>query len=78
MKTKWGLRHDAPRRPNLELIKKSPQCLEYIIVHDVAFPGASSQRTFSQNNGSILPQWRLADELNVAPLRHELELVAVD
>ena len=37
MKTKWGSCNIQARRIwlNLELVKKSPRCLEYIIVHEM-------------------------------------------
>ena len=38
MKPKWGTCNIEARRIwlNLELIKKPPQCLEYIVVHELA------------------------------------------
>ncbi|HYD50231.1 MAG TPA: SprT family zinc-dependent metalloprotease, partial [Terriglobales bacterium] len=37
MKTKWGSCNDKARRIwlNLELIKKPPSCLEYVVVHEL-------------------------------------------
>jgi predicted metal-dependent hydrolase len=42
MKTKWGACNIEGRRIwlNLELIKKPPQCLEYIVVHEMARIGS--------------------------------------
>jgi len=75
MKTKWGTCSVEARRIwlNLELVKKPPQCIEYIIVHELThfFERAHSDR-FVWRMDQVLPQWReLRDELNSAPLRHE-------
>ena len=75
MKTKWGSCNAAARRIwlNLELAKKPVQCLEYLIVHELAH---LIQRHHNDNFISLmdehLPQWRLyRQELNCAPLAHE-------
>lgn len=75
MKTKWGTCSVEARRIwiNLELIKKSPHCLEYIVVHEMAhlFERTHSDRFRGIIEG-LLPQWRIArDELNIQPLAHE-------
>ena len=75
MKTKWGTCHIGARRIwlNLELVKKPPNCLEYVIVHELAhfFERNHSDR-FVALLDQKLPQWRLIrDELNAAPLAHE-------
>jgi predicted metal-dependent hydrolase len=75
MKTKWGSCNIEARRIwlNLELIKKPPQCLEYIIVHEFAhfFERRHSDR-FVELMDSVLPPWRtVRDELNAEPLSHE-------
>jgi predicted metal-dependent hydrolase len=75
MKTKWGTCNIEARRIwlNLELIKKPPQCLEYIVVHELAhfFERHHSDR-FVAFMDNALPQWRsLRDELNAEPLSHE-------
>jgi predicted metal-dependent hydrolase len=75
MKTKWGSCNPTSRRLwfNLELVKKPPTCLEYIVVHealhlrvrhhDAEFTGLLDQ---------YLSTWRQArDLLNQAPLGHE-------
>jgi predicted metal-dependent hydrolase len=75
MKTKWGACSVEARRIwlNLELAKKPVQCLEYIIVHEIAH---LIDRHHSDRFISImdkhLPQWRLhQQQLNSAPLAHE-------
>lgn len=75
MKTKWGTCNIEARRVwlNLELIKKPPQCLEYIVVHELAhfFERNHSDR-FVAFMDRLLPHWRsLRDELNAEPLSHE-------
>jgi hypothetical protein len=75
MKTKWGTCSIGARRIwlNLELIKKPPQCLEYIIAHELThfFERCHSDR-FIARLDQILPRWRMIrDELNREPLAHE-------
>jgi predicted metal-dependent hydrolase len=75
MKTRWGTCNTAAKRIwlNLELAKKPVQCLEYIVVHELA------HLIERQHNGRFialmdehLPQWRLyRKELNSVPLAHE-------
>lgn len=75
MKTKWGSCTPANRsiRINLELAKKPPECLEYIVVHELAHllePSHSSR--FIAHMDRFMPKWRLyRDELNALPVRHE-------
>ena len=75
MKTRWGTCNQDERRiwVNLELAKKPPESLEYIIVHEMV-------HLLERNHGGkfvgimnrVLPKWRLLrDSLNQAPLRHE-------
>jgi hypothetical protein len=75
MKTKWGSCNLKARRIwlNLELVKKPIQCLEYIIVHELAH---LIERHHNDRFISIMdqhmPHWRLhRQELNSAPLAHE-------
>lgn len=75
MKTKWGTCNVEGRRIwlNLEIIKKPPQCLEYVVVHELAhfFERNHSDR-FVALMDKLFPQWRtVRDELNAAPLSHE-------
>lgn len=75
MKTKWGTCTIEARRIwlNLELVKKPPQCLEYIIVHEmVHLLERLHNERFVAYMDEFMPQWRLfRDELNQAPLAHE-------
>jgi hypothetical protein len=75
MKTKWGACNTQAYRIwlNLELIKKPPHCLEYIIMHEMVhlLERRHNDRFISLMN-AFLPQWRLyRDELNRFPLAHE-------
>jgi hypothetical protein len=74
MKTKWGACNVEARRIwlNLELAKKPVQCLEYIIVHEMAhLVERHHNDRFTKLMDSFLPQWRLQRaELNRAPLGH--------
>lgn len=75
MKTRWGSCNAAAGRIwlNLELAKKPPQCLEYILVHEMVHlierHHTDQFRTYMDRS---MPQWRRhSDELNRAPLSHE-------
>lgn len=74
MKTKWGSCNVDARRIwlNLELAKKPPQCLEYIIVHElIHLLERHHNDQFVGIMDQSLPQWRLyRAELNRAPLGH--------
>ena len=74
MKTKWGACTPKAGRIwlNLELIKKPVQCLEYIVVHELAhlIERLHNER-FLEIMDHHLPTWRLhRQELNAAPLAH--------
>jgi predicted metal-dependent hydrolase len=58
---------------NLELAKKPPACLEYILVHEmVHLLERHHNDRFRAYMDQFLPQWRLhREELNRAPLAHE-------
>ncbi len=75
MKTRWGTCTREARRIwlNLELIKKPPICLEYILVHEmVHILERHHTDRFRDLMDKLMPQWRLhRDELNRAPLSHE-------
>ena len=75
MKTRWGSCNAEARRIwlNLELAKKPPACLEYILVHEmVHLIERHHTDQFRQYMDRSMPQWRLhRDELNRAPLSHE-------
>jgi len=75
MKTKWGTCSTGARRIwlNLELIKKPPLCIEYVIVHELAhfFERSHSDR-FIALLDSLMPNWRvIRAELNAEPIAHE-------
>jgi hypothetical protein len=75
MKTRWGTCNTEARRIwiNLELAKKSPSCLEYIVVHElVHLIERRHNERFRDLMDRYLPQWRMhREELNRAPLAHE-------
>lgn len=76
MKTKWGTCTIEKRRIwlNLELAKKSKQCLEYIIVHEMVhlIERKHSDR-FVAYMDKFIPQWHFyKDELNRSMLSHEI------
>jgi len=75
MKTKWGACSvDAGRVwLNLELVKKPPQSLEYVVVHElVHFLERQHSDRFVALMDGALPNWRLLrDELNAEPLADE-------
>jgi predicted metal-dependent hydrolase len=75
MKTRWGTCNTEARRIwiNLELAKKSPACLEYIVVHElVHLIERHHNERFQELMDRHLPQWRMyRDELNRAPLAQE-------
>ncbi|MGR9117291.1 MAG: M48 family metallopeptidase [Gammaproteobacteria bacterium] len=75
MKTKWGSCNIADRRVwmNLELAKKSPECLEYILVHElVHLHERHHNENFLHLMDRFLPSWRRArDFLRNEPLAHE-------
>ena len=75
MKSRWGTCNPDARRVwlNLELAKKPPPCLEYVLVHEMVH---LLERTHSERfrclMDDLMPQWRTRrDELNPAPLAHE-------
>lgn len=75
MKTRWGSCNTGAGRVwlNLELAKKPPQCLEYILVHElVHLRVREHDDQFRQLMDGLMPGWRgIRDELNHAPLAHE-------
>jgi hypothetical protein len=74
MKTKWGSCNSASKtiRLNTDLAKKPPQCLEYIVVHEMAhFVVRHHNEQFTTLMDKCLPEWRLLRQmLNNAPLAH--------
>jgi predicted metal-dependent hydrolase len=75
MKTKWGSCNPVSRRIwfNLELAKKPVQCLEYIVVHELAhLLERHHNERFAALVEKHVPQWRhYRDMLKKAPLGHE-------
>jgi predicted metal-dependent hydrolase len=75
MKTKWGScnQHSHNIHLNSELAKKTPECLEYVIVHElVHLLEPSHNQVFVSLMDKFMPQWRqFRDELNRAPLAHQ-------
>lgn len=75
MRTKWGScsRETAAIRLNTDLAKKPPECLEYIVVHEMAHliePTHNSR--FIALMDHLMPNWRFYRQLlNRLPLRHE-------
>jgi predicted metal-dependent hydrolase len=74
MKTKWG--SSNPRlhhiRLNLELAKKPPNCLDYVVLHEILhFIVPDHRAPFAALLDHHLPQWRtIRQTLNEAPLTH--------
>lgn len=68
MKTKWGTCNVEDKRIwlNLQLAKKYPQCLEYVIVHELIHLLEKKHNSiFIGYMDSYLPNWRITkDELN--------------
>ena len=75
MKTKWGTCNTRAGRIwlNLELAKKSAQCLEYIVVHEmVHLLERHHNDHFTELMSRFMPQWKLhREELNRSVLGHE-------
>lgn len=75
MKTKWGSCNISERRIliNLELAKKSPECLEYILVHElVHLHERHHNDNFRALMDKFMPKWRLGrDLLKSEPLAYE-------
>ena len=75
MKTKWGSCNYRSRniRLNTELAKKPPECLEYVVVHEIAHllePSHNSR--FIALMDQFMPSWRNhREELNRSQLGHE-------
>ena len=74
MRTRWGSCNIRERRIwlNLELAKKSRQCIEYVLVHElVHLLERSHNDRFKGLMDNFLPDWRLLrKELYAASLRN--------
>lgn len=68
MKTRWGTCNIRSRKIclNLQLAKKAPKCLEYVVVHElVHLLEKSHNRVFKGHMDQFLPDWRnIKKELN--------------
>ncbi len=75
MKTKWGSCNIGQRRIwlNLELAKKPPECLEYVLVHElVHLHERYHNQRFKQLMEQFYPAWQQAKKrLDSAPLAYE-------
>jgi predicted metal-dependent hydrolase len=75
MKTKWGSCNAARGsiRLNTELAKKPPECLEYVVVHEmVHLLEPTHNARFVALMDRFLPQWGFRRKrLNELPVRHE-------
>ena len=75
MKTRWGSCNPESRsiRLNTDLAKKPPECLEYIMVHEMAhlLEPTHNPRFRSLMNLFMPQSQHLKDELNRLPVRHE-------
>lgn len=75
MKTKWGSCSPASRsiRLNTDLARKPPECLEYIVVHEMAhLLEPTHNNSFIALVDQFMPKWRFyKDMLNRLPVRHE-------
>jgi predicted metal-dependent hydrolase len=75
MKTKWGSASPARGaiRLNSDLAKKPPECLEYIVAHELAHLVVPKHGPrFIDLLDRFLPSWRdRRDELNRLPVRHD-------
>ena len=75
MKTRWGSCNIEARRIwlNVELIKKPPICLEYVLVHEmVHLLERHHNERFHALMTKFMPNWRhYRDILNSAPLAYE-------
>ena len=75
MKTKWGScsRGSASIRLNTDLARKPPECLEYIVVHEmVHLLEPTHNSCFIIAMDLFMPNWRFCREvLNRLPVRHE-------
>jgi predicted metal-dependent hydrolase len=74
MKTKWGsCGKTGILRINLELAKKPPQCLEYIVVHElVHLIEPTHNKKFEALMNKYMPRWKdYRNALQQLPLKEE-------
>lgn len=76
MKTKWGSCNRETRHIwfNVELAKKHPDCLEYIVVHEMThYLERGHGERFTKLMDAQMPDWRSRrDQLNAEPLAEEM------
>ena len=74
MKTRWGSCNPASGaiRLNTDLARKPPECLEYIVVHEMAhLLEPTHNERFASLMSMFLPHWQhLRKALNQLPVRH--------
>lgn len=74
MKARWGISHILSEEIviNTELIKKSPSCLSYIVIHElIHMIEPSHNARFVELMDSLLPNWRSVKRtLNSQPLAY--------
>jgi predicted metal-dependent hydrolase len=74
MKTKWGSSNPEGKsiRLNTEIAKKPVECLEYVVVHEMAhFIEPTHNARFTALMDRLMPNWRLRrDLLNALPVGH--------
>ncbi|MDL2291070.1 M48 family metallopeptidase [Desulfovibrio sp. OttesenSCG-928-F20] len=82
MRTKWGSCIPEHKRIwlNLQLAKKSPECLEYVITHElVHMLERNHSERFREYMDKFYPTWRtVKDDLNSQPLDYMAELQMSD
>jgi predicted metal-dependent hydrolase len=74
MKTRWGsCSRTGSIRLNTDLAKKPPECLEYLVVHElIHLLEPTHNARFQAMLDRALPQWRFRrQQLNRLPVRHE-------
>ena len=75
MKTRWGTCNPKAKRIwlNLELAKKSPACLEFIVIHEMAhLIERKHNARFKKLMDKFMPNWRLVRvELNRQTVRNK-------
>jgi predicted metal-dependent hydrolase len=75
MKTMWGSCNYKAHtiRLNTELARKPPECLEYVVVHElVHLLEATHNARFVALMDRFMPKWKLhREELNRLPVRRE-------
>ncbi|MDC0936116.1 SprT family zinc-dependent metalloprotease [Pirellulales bacterium] len=75
MKTRWGSCNSQARtiRLNTDLAKKPPECLEYIVVHElIHILEPTHNERFQAHMKSFMPDWdHRRQVLNRLPVRHE-------